>query len=379
MGLQKSILAIALGAAVSLPALATNGHIPHGTGAPSKGMAGAGVAMVLDYLNGYNNPATLAHLDSGLDVSISLFSPDRSYTADNNAMSPPFAGFPPGTTKSDNDLFLIPAFAYNRKLNDSTSIGISFVANGGMNTEYNKAVLAPFNNPGGMATSPTGLVWEQIAVFIPFSHKLNERHSFGFAPVLVYQRLEAKGLGPFKSFSYAPGSLTDQGSDYSHGVGASFGWLSQLSDRLSLGVSYRTKISMSRFEKYKGLLINGGELDIPETFTIGIAYKATPKVTVAFDAQHIRYSDASAFSNEHNVLFTPGSTLLGTPDAIGFGWDDTTVLKLGVQWQYSPTLTLRAGFSHILDQIIPESAGLFNILAPARLFAIISVLDLAKR
>ena len=41
-----------------------------------------------------------------------------------------------------------------------------------------------------------------------------------------------------------------------------------------------------------------------------------------------------------------------------------TIYKLGWQWETSPTMTLRAGFSHG-KQPIPESEVVFNILAPA--------------
>jgi long-chain fatty acid transport protein len=55
---------------------------------------------------------------------------------------------------------------------------------------------------------------------------------------------------------------------------------------------------------------------------------------------------------------------LGTNNGAGFGWKDTTVYKLGVIYDYSPQLTLRAGYNHV-SQPIPSSQTLFNTLAPA--------------
>jgi len=86
--------------------------------------------------------------------------------------------------------------------------------------------------------------------------------------------------------------------------------------------------------------------------------------------QHIRYSEVKAVHNKHDLPFFDFSsgqpvprTLLGTSDGIGFGWKDMTVGKLGIAYDYSRDLTLRAGYSKA-NQVIPSSQGLFNILAP---------------
>lgn len=54
---------------------------------------------------------------------------------------------------------------------------------------------------------------------------------------------------------------------------------------------------------------------------------------------------------------------LGATGGAGFGWNDMTAYKAGVQWKASPNWTLRGGYSHA-NQPIPESEVLFNILAP---------------
>jgi long-chain fatty acid transport protein len=54
---------------------------------------------------------------------------------------------------------------------------------------------------------------------------------------------------------------------------------------------------------------------------------------------------------------------LGANNGPGFGWDDMTVYKLGVSYELSQNLTLRAGYNHG-KQPIPSSETFFNILAP---------------
>ena len=54
---------------------------------------------------------------------------------------------------------------------------------------------------------------------------------------------------------------------------------------------------------------------------------------------------------------------LGGSNGAGFGWQDIDVFKLGVQWQQSPSLTLRAGYN-LSDNPIRAEEVTMNILAP---------------
>jgi long-chain fatty acid transport protein len=54
---------------------------------------------------------------------------------------------------------------------------------------------------------------------------------------------------------------------------------------------------------------------------------------------------------------------LGGNNGPGFGWQNMSVVKLGVDYVWSPALTLRAGYSDT-EQPVPEDETFFNILAP---------------
>ena len=140
-------VAIAAGLTVSLPALATNGYWSHGYGPKSKSIAGSCVAMAFGAMCAAINPASLAVVGNRLELGASLFSPRRGFNANDDAQTPPFGSIPPGKYESDNELFLIPHFAYNRMLDDVSSIGIALGGNGGMNTEYDSAVFTRFSPP----------------------------------------------------------------------------------------------------------------------------------------------------------------------------------------------------------------------------------------
>jgi long-chain fatty acid transport protein len=117
---------------------------------------------------------------------------------------------------------------------------------------------------------------------------------------------------------------------------------------------------MSKFDKYKGLFAEQGDFDIPSSYGVGIALKATPQLTLAADVQRINYSDVASVGNLSLPNLANG---LGSDNGAGFGWRDVTTTKLGASYAYSDALTVRAGYNHS-TQPIRSSDTLFNILAP---------------
>jgi long-chain fatty acid transport protein len=109
-----------------------------------------------------------------------------------------------------------------------------------------------------------------------------------------------------------------------------------------------------------GLFADQGSFDIPANYGVGLAYQPSQDWTLALDYQVIQYSGVKSVG-------TPLAPLLaGQPlgaDGPGFGWKDVQVVKLGAAYQWSPALTLRAGYSHA-TQPVPQSQTFFNILAP---------------
>ncbi|CAK0771082.1 long-chain fatty acid transport protein [Gammaproteobacteria bacterium] len=228
-------------------------------------MAGAGAAIGLDALSAGVNPASMALTPDRLDLGLALFFPDRGFTADTVPSSqncPPTGPnqpgcIPPGEYKSKNPLFMIPSFGWSKSLDTESTIGISIGGNGGMNTEYDSAVFRNYANPANPKTVPTGATGIDLSqMFIggTYTRKTTGNQWVGITPVIGIQNLKVKGLEPFTSMSESPDSVTGQGYDWSYGYGLRLGWLGQFSDQWNLGASYQTRIYMSKFEKYKGLL-----------------------------------------------------------------------------------------------------------------------------
>ncbi len=332
-------------------ASATNGYFTHGYSIKNKGLAGAGVALPLDALSPSMNPGTMVYVGTRLDVGLTVFNPNRQYTVQ-GARSTDF-GLTRGTVESGSEWFVIPALGFNKMLNERMSLGVSLFGNGGMNTDYDEKTF--------FASSPTGVDLMQLFLAPTFAIKLHPKHAVGVSPILAYQSFEAQGLGAFGELSSDSSHLTNNGHDDSFGYGVRVGYLGEVLPDLFIGASYQTKIFMSEFDDYRGLFAEQGDFDIPSNWTVGVAYRATPALTVLADVQTIYYSEVDSIGNPLlNNLF---SSRLGSDTGAGFGWDDMTVFKLGVQWQSSEEWIWRGGFSYG-EQPIPSSEVLFNILAP---------------
>ena len=365
------ITAAALGLTIGFVATAsaTNGYFSHGYSIKNKGMAGAGVAAPMDAMVPATNPAGLTEVSNRFDLGLTIFSPSREYKVDGWPPSGGEGTFPlmPGTVESDSDYFFIPNLAYSSQINENSAWGIAVFGNGGMNTDYNAATfnyVLPL--PG-----PTGVDLMQLFIAPTYAHKFAEKHSFGITPIIGVQFFEAKGLQAFGEFGFSSDKekLTNNGHDSAYGFGARIGYLGQLTDQFNVGLSWQSKIYMGEFDDYAGLFAEQGDLDIPSNWTIGLAYMPTPTVTMAIDVQQIYYSDIKSINNP--LLPNLQTAQLGNDNGAGFGWDDMTVFKVGLQWARTEQWAYRFGYSYG-EQPIPSSMTLgnfdnevmFNIIAP---------------
>ncbi len=356
---RKALLAVALTGCFSA-AHATNGYFAHGYGVKAQGMGGAAVAMTDNAFAGANNPATAAFAGNRWDLGATLFSPRRTMSRDAFNFGPGFAA--PGiSVDSEKEFFLVPEFGYNTKYSDKVGLNLTVYGNGGMNTQYPTVANLGGANPL-FGNTKLGVDLMQLIVAPTAAYKLNDNAAIGVSPLFVYQRFKAYGLQAFSApppQSFGATSLAnDIGYDSSTGVGVRIGYLGKASDALTVGASYSPKINMSKFDKYRELFAGGGDFDIPENYTVGLALQATPTVQLALDYQRINYSGVPSVSNPSN-----NQAALGSANGPGFGWQDINVYKLGAQWQASPTWTLRAGYNRGENPITARDVT-FNILAP---------------
>lgn len=392
------------------PAWATNGYFMPGYGYRSMGMGGVGIAYGVDSLSIGANPANIVNTGMRADMGMGVMKAERYARVGDSAAQFDNCGggssailhcnpglfFDSGST-SNRDWFLLPEMGMTMNLTESLHAGIAFLPNGGGSTVYpenffNFKFGGMVDQPGAAATLGGELM--QLLVPITVGYKINEHHAVGVALDLAVQRFRMYGLQSFQAFSQKynfsisadPDHMTNQGYDYSYGAGVKLGYLGNfMDDKLSAGVSYTSRTYMTKFDKYRGLLAEQGDLDIPANYGVGFAYKPRKNLVFAMDVNRIEWSSIAALGNRgpgssnltgrypqqgpRNVAIdgipsvTNPSLATGNDQGMGFGWKDQTIYKFGVNWGVNERLQLRAGYNYGKTPI-PDDQLTFNTLLP---------------
>ncbi len=339
---------------------ATEGMFQHAYGLRHKGLAGAGVAAVEDATGISINPAGLVDIGDQFNLGLSIFMPFRQYRAWGTSR------ISQGRHKSTGNVWPAPTLAFVRQIDASSAFAFSIFGNGGMNTTYKK-----FRSSLGCATGgafcfgKAGVDLMQMFVSAAYARRFNSHFDVGVAPIFAVQRFRAYGLGNngggFSAMSAYPARFSGNGYDWSVGGGVRFGVLWRINDRFSFGASYQSKIWMTRLNKYKGLFAERGNLDIPANLQVGIAWQATDALRLMLDYRHIFYDGVKAIGR---TSIYNGSNRFGTDSGPGFGWQDSNTIKIGLEYQFSDDLILRAGYAYVWPNPVPSSQVAINIISP---------------
>ena len=345
-------------------ASATEGYFQNGLGARHKALAGAGVANGTDATSAALNPASIVHAQDEFDSSVSVFMPFREFSGSG---APGFT--PSGTVESDRDVFYVPNMARNWRTPDNPyfdAFTLSVVGNGGMNTSY-----APVANPacppppftagnGVFCGGKAGVDLQQMLISAAMAKQFGNI-SVGIAPTAAMQIFSDRGLAAFGGASSDPAHLSNNGSDYTFGLGVRAGIEWAVTPSMRVGFAGSSPIWSQPFNKYTGLFADHGDFDVPANIQAGIAVDMMPNLTVMLDYRHIWYSGTGSVSNPStNVLL---GIPFGADNGPGFGWNDIDVIKAGVEWKASDSLTLRGGYSYNTQPINSRDVML-NIIAP---------------
>lgn len=340
-------------AVLSIPqvAQATDGYFVNGMGAKAKGAGGVAIAMPHDAVAIAANPAAALDLGERLDIGVEVFVPTRGAEITGNG-----AGLNGSWSGNGANPFLLPEVAYVRPLNENLAAGIVITGNGGMNTNYDRNPFGAFG-----ASGEAGVNLRQIFITPTLAGRLGEGHSLGVSPIVLLQSFAMTGIRPFTGNSAAPEKMTNNGDDWSTGIGLRIGYLGHLGQAVSVGAFYQTKVWAKPFEKYAGLFANGGDFDVPASWGFGVSVKANDRLTLGADYKRIEYSDIASVGNSLAPLFS--GVRFGAAGGPGFGWQDVDVVKFGAEYRASDKLTVRAGYGRS-DNPVPQSQTFLNVLAP---------------
>lgn len=359
---------------VTWQAWAINGFFIPGYGPKSLGVAGTGVAMPQDRMAASNNPAGMALVPAGLDVSGALLHPQRSALLDCVGIG----GCDEAVRdRSKREFFLIPGFGYSRRWGERATLGITTYANGGLNTSYSRDLYRETaariagqkpGDPGFPTRGKIGIDFAQFIVATSLAYRANERLALGIAPILIIRKFSSRGLEDFAALSRDPTSLSGRDSDYGVGGGVRLGVIYQWRPSLRLGAQYTSKLFIPRYTKYNGLFADNGSFDSPAQYAVGFAWNASPTLTIGFDFQRILFAEIGTIGNpgpsaaELAGNIAP-ARLLGGAAGIGFGWKNQSIFKVGAIYVVDDRITLRAGWDHG-SEVAPGRVALLSPIAP---------------
>ncbi|AJC22880.1 OmpP1/FadL family transporter [Pandoraea pulmonicola] len=335
MDLSKHLAAAAILGPMAMSAShAATGIFMHGYGIQEQGMGGASVAAPQTALAAATNPAGMGVVGNRLDGAFGILQTNSGAE---------LAGV---DYQGRRGLIPFPEFGLSRRLTENLAVGVSVWGSGG---GANYGGVYGNNLFPGNSTTADQLVFVNVA------------------PTLAYQILPGQWLGASLvtgiSTLYLDGieAQTGQGNrgrDWAVGAGLRFGWYGELVPGLTGGAFYATEVHYSPFTKYSAILADGGRVDQPASFGVGLAYRVNPKVLVAFDFLRYLYADVPVFGNAF-----PGNGILGSKDGPGFGWRNQNVIRIGVSYDLSSKITLRAGFAEASSQIVSNNTA-FSFAAP---------------
>ena len=326
--------------ASSTAAMAAEAFIQNGIGAREKALAGAGAASSTDATAISLNPAGLVNVGSQLNVSASFLHLNGGFTSSGTG------GFnADGHNSSEPGWITIPNLAASWRVNWGFVDAVAFSAygNGGVYTKY-KDIANP-NCPVGLSGvicgGSLGITLSQTFYSVAFAKEISSGLSVGIAPILAKQEGKVEGTGLFAGFSIDPANFSNRGTDESWGAGVRAGVEWKVAPGVRVGVAGNLPIHMSNFDRYRGLLPEQGDVDIPGTIQAGVAVDVMPNVTVMADYKRIWFNSVGTVGNP-----STNPPPFGADNGPGFGVQDVDVIKLGVEWRTSPVLTVRGGYSY---------------------------------
>lgn len=246
------------------------------------------------------------------------------------------------------DLAFVPNFYYKRDISDTVKFGLGVGAPFGLKTEYDKDWVGRFQ---GIKSD-----LKTVNINPALAFKVNDQLSLGFGLNAMWIQAEltsAVNLVPFATES----TLKVKGDDW--GFGYNLGAIYQVTPDTRFGLAFRSKVdqklrgdSDSPFTALDGnpnLRLNGdvtAETTLPETLSLSGFTHLNDNWDLMGDVTWTRWSRF----RELRVLRDNGSTLTVTPQ----NWDNTMRYSIGLNYKYSDTLKLRAGFAYDEEAIDDE-------------------------
>ena len=343
--------------------------------AKQSGMGHTGAAMKLGAENMYFNPAGLSFMSDNVEISTGVAA-IFSYANYHNG-----AGYKAKTHNTAST----PIYAYaGFKIYDNLAAGISF------NTPYGSSLEWTPNWNGAHLIQDISL--RSFYIQPTLSYRITESLSLGAGLMMAYGNVElARALMPVGSLAQFNPALADVvpvsarlNGDAPLRSGFSVGAMYDISEELTLGVSYRSKIKMRvktgeaelsyASEELRQMLTQmqapippldqgtfKAELPLPSNLNIGLAYRPCTRLELAADMQFVGWK---AY-DELNLQFTE-NVLGGYNIKAVKNYKNTMIYRLGAEYAVTDRFDVRGGVYYDespirTDYYNPETPGMNKI------------------
>jgi hypothetical protein len=165
-------------------------------------------------------------------------------------------------------------------------------------------------------------------------HHLNDNQLIGVSAVFATQSFGVSQLGLHSYNQNIPAALRpaiyEPYAETGYGAGVQLAMRSELTDRIALDAGFQSRISMDKFNNFRGVYAQPANLDIPARARLGLAFKASDQSWLNVSVERVLYSEVGAFASRN----LPGRflSLLGDTTSPSFAWDDLTVFSVGWNW-----------------------------------------------
>lgn len=306
-----------------------------------------------------NNPAAMSLLEGYIaqaDLSLIDLSVDFA-GGGSDALGQPLSG---GSGGDAGDLSPVPAAYFSAPLGERFRLGVSLTAPFGLKTEYDEGWVGRYH----ALTSDLRTIDLGLAV----SYEVSDNFSLGGSVIYQYADAElsnavdfgailaAQGLAPDFLPQSADGKATIEGDDYAWGW--SLGALWRVTDRVNLGLSYRSEIdheltgtadfevpppAAAVFAQLPGSLFTdtGGRADLstPAVATLSGHWQATDRLAVMADIARTFWDSFEDITVEYD---NPAQPITVDPQ----NWRNTWFGSLGVDYRLTDRWTLRGGIAY---------------------------------
>ena len=251
-----------------------------------------------------------------------------------------------------------PHVYYTRQVNESHWFGVGLFTRFGLGTEFDQGWFGRYNNTNAEITS--------VSLNPSWAWKLNEKISVGVGIEAMYFGINLrKNIPPVPAYKLPENESELEGDSF--GIGWNAGLLFKPAEDVRFGLAYRSSIKqkvegdLSFSNPVAGLFPNtaaGGEITLPDLFSAGVFWQATPRLGLEIDAVLTRWSTYDTLRIEYDDPVA-GKGYSSYPK----DWEDTWRYQIGIEYALNEKLDLRLGYvidpspipDHTVDYILPTN------------------------